>query len=178
MTLGAHPLSVPQAEPSSKIDDLADAFETERRLLDELARVLSRQRDGLAANDMAILDESVFSAQRVFLTLQQARRRRRTLLEMVAGESDVQLGELEGALDHHMTPQLAEARDELLEAAHRLQGEVNVNRRVIDGALAVGEQLIRTLAGGSEAAPAYAADASVHEKGTPGAPGGLLNTKA
>ena len=57
---------------------------------------------------------------------------------MVAGESDVQLGELEGALDHHMTPQLAEARDELLEAAHRLQGEVNVNRRVIDGALAVG----------------------------------------
>ena len=57
MTLGAQPLSVPQAEPSSKIDDLADAFETERRLLDELARVLSRQRDGLAANDMAVLDE-------------------------------------------------------------------------------------------------------------------------
>ena len=178
MTLSAQPLSVPRIGPSAKIDDLADAFETERWLLDELAGVLARQRDGLAANDLAVLDESVYSAQRVFLTLQQARRRRRTLLELVAGQSDVRIAELEGVLGYDMTPQLGEARDELLEAAQRLQRALDVNRRVIDGAMAVGDQLIRMLAGGSERAPLYAADPSVNEKATPGTPGGLLNTKA
>ncbi len=76
------------------------------------------------------------------------------------------------------TPQLGEARDELLEAAQRLQRALDVNRRVIDGAMAAGDQLIRMLAGGSERAPLYAADPSVNEKATPGTPGGLLNTKA
>jgi len=49
---------------------------------------------------------------------------------------------------------------------------------VIDGAMAVGDQLIRTLVGGAEPAPVYAADSSAREKGTLGAPGVLLNTKA
>ncbi len=178
MTLGAPSLSVPRIGPSNKIDDLTDAFETERWLLDELGVVLKRQRDGLAANDMAVLDESVYSAQRVFLTLQQARRRRRTLLEMVAGQSDMQLAELERVLGREMTPRLGEARDELLEAAQRLQGELDVNRRVIDGAMAVGEQLLRTLVGGSESAPVYAADPSADAKRTSGTSGSLLNTKA
>lgn len=177
MTLSVYPLSVPQNEASTKIDDLKDAFETERWLLDELVGVLARQRDGLASNDMAVLDESVYSAQRVFLTLQQARRRRRTLLELVAGQSELQLGELERLLGPAMTPQLREARDALLEAAQRLQRGLDVNRRVIDGAMKVGDQLIRTLVGGSEPAPVYAADSSPHEQETLSAPGVLLNTK-
>ena len=127
---------------------------------------------------MEVLDESVYSAQRVFLTLQQARRRRRTLLEIVAGQSEVQLAELEGVLGGEMTPKLVSARDELLDAAQRLQGELNVNRRVIDGAMAVGEQLIRAMVGGSESAPVYAANPSANTKGTPGTSGGLLNTEA
>ncbi len=178
MTLSPQSLSPPRIDPSTKVDKLADAFETERWLLDELVGVLERQRDGLATNDMAVLDESVYSAQRVFLTLQQARRRRRTLLEIVAGQAEVRLADLEQTLGHDMTPQLGEARDDLLRSAQRLQREVNVNRRVIDGAMAVGDQLIRTLVGGAEPAPVYAADSSAREKGTLGAAGVLLNTKA
>ena len=65
---------------------LADTMITERNLLDDLIRVLKNQQIGVANNDIASLDESVYAAQRIFLTLRQARRHRRGLLNALIGE--------------------------------------------------------------------------------------------
>jgi hypothetical protein len=67
---------------------LTDAFEVECRLLGELAGLLRRQREGVATDDVTVVDESVFAANRVLPTLEEARRRRRTLLQLVAGAQD------------------------------------------------------------------------------------------
>ena len=49
---------------ASHLGSLTDALGTERRLLEELARVLVAQREGVSADDLEALDESVFAATR------------------------------------------------------------------------------------------------------------------
>jgi len=166
------PLAIPNPE-SGRIGALVDAFDTERRLLDELSRVLLSQRDGLSESDLGVLDESVYSAQRIFLTLQQARLRRRTLLELTVGQGELHLSELEDALGSLATEHLIASRDDLLAAAHRLARELRVNRRVIEGAMIMGDQMIRAVAGAIEQ-PVYTPEADCDAVGSPGA---LLNTR-
>ena len=159
----------------STIEDLLDALETERRLLDELSRVLRRQREGVSRDDLAMLDESMYSAQRVLLTLQQARRRRRTLLGILGGREDCSLGELEFVLGPSTTPAVRTARDELVSTAQRLQKELDVNRRVIEGAISVGDELIMLCLGKSRPKGGY----TPHREAEPStAAGALVNTKA
>ena len=133
-------LHLPVPEPAtgpSHVAALTDALATERRLLDELARVLVTQREGVSGDDLQALDESVFSANRVFRTLQEARQRRRTLLQLIGTDEDCDLRDLESALGPGVTPELLGVRDELLESAERLARELTMNRRVIDGATQV-----------------------------------------
>lgn len=153
--------------------ELEDALDTERRLLGELQRVLLRQREGLSANDTEVLDDSVYSAQRVLLTLQQARLRRRTLVRILSGVDDLKPSELEDALDGVPATVLA-SRDRLVEAAQALQRDLRVNRRAIQGAVAVGDRLIRALAGASEKAPLYTAPQAPDGR-SGGSPGALLD---
>ena len=158
----------------SHVAALMDALATERRLLDELARVLVVQREGISCDDLQALDESVFSAHRVFRTLQEARQRRRTLLRLIGTDEKSGLGDLESALGPGATPELMAVRDELLDAAERLARELTMNRRVIDGAIAVGGQLLQLFTGASERPTLYAQDAEPDSGGSTGA---LLNTR-
>jgi len=164
----------PSGPDPERLRALADAFESERRLLDDLMGVLLRQRDGLASNDVAALDDSVYAAQRVFLTIQQARRRRRTLCQLLFGREDVELRTLEDVLGDAPSGELFAARDRLLEAARRLERELRVNRRVIDGALDLGDRLIRAL-GGAGNTTVYAPPSAKDAKSPPA--GALLNTR-
>lgn len=159
----------------SRLDGLTDALDTERRLLDQMAQVLRRQREGISTDDLAVLDESVYSAQRVLLTLQQARRRRRTLMTLLGGAEDTPLDELEAALGPGVTPSLSIARDRLLEAAERLARELEVNRRVIDGAISVGDELIALFIGPPPSPELYSKNDGPEPGGRPGA---LINTRA
>ena len=171
-------LSVPDTGPEtgpSKLEALADALGTERRLLTELSRVLRRQREGISTDDLAVLDESVYSAQRVLLTLQQARRRRRTLMSLLCGDEDTPLIELELALGPDVTPYLCLARDELMAAARELARELDVNRRVIDGAISVGDQLIALFAGPVKSPELYQKNDGPEPGGRAGT---LINTRA
>lgn len=167
--------------PTSEIDrvpahlgSLTEALETERRLLEELARVLVTQREGVAKDDLEALDESVFAAHRIFRTLQEARQRRRTLLELVGATPDVELDDLEAALGAAMADDLRASRDQLLDAAKNLARELAMNRRVLDGAMAVGEQLLEIFIGGSENPALYDPGA---DSGRGGNAGAILNTR-
>jgi len=153
--------TIPQAAPTdstpSHLDLLEDAMRTERRLLDGLIDVLDRQRSAVAADDLALLDDSVFAAQRVLLTLGEARRRRRTLLGIVTGEEDLHLVELEEAVGPGITASLRVARDELREAARRLAEAIGRNRVVLGSALSAGDRLIKVLCGAPDKPAAYGA---------------------
>jgi len=138
----------------SPIDSLTDALVTERRLLDELIGVMRRQREAVGDDDLQKVDDSVFSTHRVLVTLNEARRRRRTLNTLIGQREDMGIHALDEALGHRMTPALREARDELHLAAKSLSREVALNRRILREALASGDAYARTLAG-AEAAPTY-----------------------
>lgn len=167
--------TVPEPDPgSSHLASLKDALQTERRLLDELVRVMVLQRESIAADDLQAIDESVFSAQRVLRTLQEARRRRRTLLELIGVDRDLPLRELEHRVGPAVSQGLSDSRDALLAAAETLSRELTSNRQVIHGALTIGEQLLRVFTGTAERPILYDQGAE-SEQGS--AAGALLNTR-
>ncbi|HSW31126.1 MAG TPA: flagellar export chaperone FlgN [Longimicrobiales bacterium] len=135
---------------------LAEALGRERKLLEDLAGVLERQRQAVERDDLAGVDESVFAAQRVFRTLGEARRYRRSLLELASGAGDVPLGDFDRALGPLMTLRLGRARDELKQTAQRLEGQLSRNRHLLEAALDSGDRLIRALSGAPPAAAVYA----------------------
>lgn len=163
---------VPEMEPRHE-QALAETLRTECRLLRDLATVLERQRRAVEADDLAGVDESVFAAQRVFRTLSEARRRRRSLIVLLAGYEDVSLADLDEVLGPLMTRTLREARDELRDAARHLEGHLGVNRSLLKAALEAGDRLIRAMSGAPTTGAAYA------PPGTGSAPSGtvLLNTQ-
>lgn len=151
-------------------ETLRDALEAESRLLNDLLAVLLRQRRGVATEDLQTVDDSVYAAHRVLRTLEEARRRRRTLLGVLAGTEDVPLERLEDALGNHADDPLLRARDALLDLARGLSREIAVNRRVLRHALSTGEAQMRTLCGVAPSGPiAYDGSAAVDQRG-----GGLL----
>lgn len=154
---------------------LTDTMTTERHLLEDLITVLDNQKTGVASNDISAVDESVYAAQRIFLTLRQARRHRRGLLNALMGQKEVTLADMDSALGSGMTASLTEARDDLKAAARQLTRQLEVNRRVIQEATANGDRLIRAVYGVPERASTYAreGDDSVPSGGA----GAFLNTK-
>ena len=114
---------------------LADALDRERRLLGELAAVLRRQREGVATEDVQAVDDSVFAAYRVMRTIEEARRRRRAVIGLLAGVADTPIRELEAALGPRMTPAVAAARDGLELTARSVAREIAINREVLRQAI-------------------------------------------
>lgn len=137
---------VPFAEPGAGILELlARAFEEEVRLLGSLDGVLGRQRDSVARDDLDGVNASVGDAQRVLLTLGQARRRRDTLITAICGEAGASLHDLERNLGNTLPHELAEARDRLLEAADSVVRTLRLNDRILAGAAATGRALMKSL---------------------------------
>jgi hypothetical protein len=143
----------------SPLDSLTDALITERKLLDELIAVMRRQRTAVGADDLQSVDDSVFATHRVLVTLNEARRRRRTLNMLIGQREDIGIHSLDAVLGARMTPALRDARDELHHAARSLSQEVSLNRRILREALAHGDAYARTLAG-AEKSPTYDAQPS------------------
>lgn len=137
----------------SPVESFFDAFNTERRLVEELITVLRRQRAAVGQDDLQSVDDTVFATHRVLVTLSEARRRRRTLNTLIGQPEDLGIHALDEALGARMTSGLRASRDELHTAARTLSREVAINRRILRQALAAGDQYARALAG-AEAAPA------------------------
>lgn len=128
--------------------DLVDAFETEARQLETLVGVLQHQREGIEQDELRPVQDSVSAIHRILLTLDEARKRRRTLLEM-AQDRVAREGE---------SAPLRVSRDRLLQAARGLENELSLNRRVLESALESTDQEIRLLLAQTDDATTYAED--------------------
>lgn len=129
------------------VHGLADALQSERRLIDELIQIMRQQREAVAADNLQGVDDSVFAVQRVLLTLGEARKRRRSLNLRLGQPEDVALRDLLEAMGPYATDDLHASREALQGSARSLAREVSVNRQVLREALTSGEELVRTLAG-------------------------------
>jgi hypothetical protein len=146
-------VSEPSRAPATALDALADAMESERKVVDDIANTMRRQRDAVTRDDLDAIDDSVFAMHRLLQTLGAARQRRRTVSQLFGAADDLPVRELESLLGPLMTARLTTARDALQMSARALSHEVQVNRRVLRDAMSTGEEMVRTLAGAPVAAP-------------------------
>jgi hypothetical protein len=135
---------------------LSRALRDEARLLELLRDVLDRQRDAVGRDDLEAVDASVFDAQRVLLSLNQARQRRRNLMMLASGEENMHLSRLPEVLGAGATPELHEALDHVLAVAAKVAREMELNRRILNGAISAGHELLRAI-GQPGSAPVYGA---------------------
>lgn len=146
--------------PPAALDALTDVLITERKLVDELAAVMLRQRNAVATDDVQAVDDSVFATHRLLLTLGEARKRRRSINRILGCNEETGVKQLEEALGPWMTPPLRAAREELQGAAGILSREIETNRRILREAIANSESLVRTIVGAPK-------DAALAGYGTP-----------
>lgn len=131
---------------------LIETLDTECRLLGDLAAILSQQRQGVAADNMKEVEDSVFAAHRVMGTLHEAQRRRRLLVELLTGTETTSLADLDGALSPDLAQALHDVRSRIARQARTLAREIRVNKRVLDGAMEQGNRLMKALRGATATA--------------------------
>ena len=137
--------AVPSVSPSElaqwpgRVASLVDALKSERRLLEDLISAMRKQREAVAADDFASVDDSVFGVQRILLTLGEARKRRRTLYRRFGQRADITLGDLFDVLGPFVTEDLRASRDALQRSARILARDIAVNRQVLHEALGQSE---------------------------------------
>ncbi|MEP7381245.1 MAG: flagellar export chaperone FlgN [Gemmatimonadota bacterium] len=129
------------------VNGLADALQSERRLIDELIQIMRQQREAVAVDNLQGVDDSVFAVQRVLLTLGEARKRRRAINARLGQPEDVALRDLLAAMGPYATDDLHASREALQGSARTLARDVSMNRQVLREALTTGEEMVRTLAG-------------------------------
>lgn len=130
---------------TSTVAALVDSLRTEARLLGDLAAIMRRQRESVTHDDLQGVDDSVFSTHRVLVTLQEARRRRRTLNHVLGEGDDLSVVALEEFFNGELPPSVAEAAEALRGSALALQQEVTVNRRVLREAISAGDRQVQML---------------------------------
>lgn len=140
------------------VDALASAVTAEVRLLEDLIGIMRRQRTAVATDDLQGIDDSVYATHRVLVTLGEARRRRRSLSQLVGGSEDFPLKELGDRLGDMMSDALRFACEGLHAVALTLSQEVETNRQVLREALAAGNEYVRSIYGGQDPIPLYSAE--------------------
>ena len=129
---------------SAWLTDLARALLQEQRLIEELRQALLRQRAGMASGDPELIEVSVHAIARTLLTLQEARRRRTSLLAAVMVGPGVALSDLESFVGVLPAPLLA-AREAVGRAAEATAQDVAINQRVLGQALEAGDAFLQQL---------------------------------
>lgn len=149
------------ANAASTVAMLVDSLRTEARLLGDLAGIMRRQRESVTHDDLQGVDDSVFSTHRVLVTLQEARRRRRTINHVLGEGDDLSVVAIEEFFNGNPPPSVAEAAEALRGSAVALQQEVTVNRRVLREAISAGDRQVQVLVNGAAGAkPGIEAPAS------------------
>lgn len=162
--------ALPFARPAHSLA-LEDALRTELRLMDELDRQLQLQRAAVAHADAARLDECVHAAGRVLVTLEEARRRRRQLCFLLLGDAEIAPADIPDALQEPEDGELRRLIASVLALAATVSRTIAINRRVLEGALRSGRELIQVLHGEPPGELVYQRDAR------PAAPGALVNRR-
>ncbi len=149
--------------------NLAEVLSEEAVLMETLISEVLRQRKGVAEQDLALVDETVHGTSRILLTLGEARRRRRTVVQVLVGHDETDLAELDVALGNHMDAEAKGAWSTLKSVAKRLSRELEANRRLLEEAISMGEDYVRTLYGATASGGgAYTANAQPASERTGG----------
>ena len=157
------------ASHAGSAEALLTALSTERRLLDELKAALGRQRSAVGENDIEAIESGVGDVHRTLLTLDEALKRRRSLLAITTGSEETPLSEVpEIAQNPH--GELGRVATELTVAAETVARELASTRVLLQAVIAEGHEYMRTLAGGELEATVYRRGDSEREP----APGGAL----
>lgn len=125
---------------------LERALKEEKQLLGQLSTILLQQRDGIVRDDLGAVDDSIFSAQRVVLTLGEAYQRRQELLRIITGVSGVSLEDVEDVLGGMLSDGMIGTLRELEEMAGRVSRDVAINRHVLQRALESCHEYVQALA--------------------------------
>jgi len=143
--------AVSGAEPAAagvdgqRRDQLLNALIDEGCTLQELGTILERQRRGVAENDQDLIEASVQALGRTLLTMEEARRRRESLLALLAGGEPLRLRELERVFGDPLPVALADARRSVQQLATTIARELAINHHIIDRALQAGDQFLQRL---------------------------------
>ena len=150
-----HPASADDAERAAGtgrralVEDgclqLARAFDSERRAIQELRQALQRQRAAVAADDAAALELSADHVGRAVATLGEARRCRGEIMHAIAGRADATLAELERSIGRPLPGPLQDARAAVLGVAIGAAGDVAINQHVLRRALDAGDAFLQRL---------------------------------
>lgn len=156
------PVPAPEREsinvtmPTTGLKDLASALREETALIESLIGLLERQRKGIAQHDLEVIDETVHGSQRILLTLSEARKRRRRLVQITTGAADDDAVPDMTKID----PKARDAWGVLQNAAKRLSDTLSVNQSVLREAIRFGQEYVRTVFQGlTEDPAAYDRDA-------------------
>lgn len=135
---------VPQGAPSAeRLDALTRALQHERALIDNLRQALLRQRAAVAAHDPQAIEVSVHAIGRTLLTLEEARRLRLALLDLIG--APVPLAELERVIGGELTPAFRAACQAVRRAAEDTAREVAINQNILRRAIWAGDVFLQQL---------------------------------
>lgn len=132
-----------------RLDELESALAEEQALMEDLNRMLLRQRAGVAADDPEVIEASVQAISRARLTLDEARRRRTALITLVIGTSGVALEDLQGHLPDPLPAGFTEASEGIRRAGEAIAGDVAINQVVLRRALEADEAFRQQLFSGA-----------------------------
>jgi hypothetical protein len=119
------------------------AIQAEERLLAELRGALERQRAGIAADDTPAIDAATHAVSRAVLTLDEARRRREQLVQVVSGGESSGLEGIERFLGE--VPGLTAARRAVRRAAEETVRELSLNQAILRRAMRTGDAYLQAL---------------------------------
>jgi hypothetical protein len=133
---------------------LATALDEEAVLAESLREALTQMRSAVAGGDPLPLDREAEALGRILHTLQEARRRRGSILAALAGDEAFPLEGLARDLEVATPPALEAARQRLRRAGEAVVREATINRAVLRRALEQGDHFLQALFSAATA-PAY-----------------------
>jgi hypothetical protein len=128
---------------------LQSALPEEQSLMEDLDRMLLRQRAGVAADDPEAIQAAVQAISRAWLTLDEARRRRTALITLVSGNPGVALEDLQGHVAIPLPAGFMEARERVRRAGEAIAGDVAINQDVLHRTLEADEAFRQWLFSGA-----------------------------
>jgi FlgN protein len=140
------------------LEELVRGLLFEARLLGDLRNVLIRQRDAVAADDTVSLEAAIHEIGRLLITLSEARRRRVSLVVLLAGDEEAKLEQVIRSAAPSDSVRLRAAQDHLKAVAEITNRDLMITQTVLRRVIETGERFLQQLFGAPESADSgYAA---------------------
>jgi hypothetical protein len=117
---------------------LSEVVRLKGNLLEELLGIIHRQQRAAVADDLATVEDGIFSTYRILRTLEEAQRKYRSINRLLGFSDDVSVGDLEAILGEEIPAELRQPLARLRTLADTLVAEIETTRRVVRRTLGPG----------------------------------------